>query len=207
VGLAQALRDLKIPVVIADSSWHRLRRARLASISVYFGEVLSETSEETLELNEMGYLLAATDNDAYNSLVCGHFANHLGRNRVFQIPVAPLEDTESRRIPRTVRGLITPSDKVLYEDLLVNWYRGWTFQKATLTEAFTYEDFFGRRPRESLPVLAVGEGGKVQFSSHEQPISPKPGDTVVWFGLKGDKAKTHKPDQEPAVAGTARSAG
>jgi len=79
LGLAQALKDRGVPVMIADSSWHRLRRARLAAIPTYFGEVLSESAEESLELNEVGYLFAATDNDAYNSLVCSQFASELGR--------------------------------------------------------------------------------------------------------------------------------
>ena len=206
VGLAQVLKDLKIPVLIADTSWHRLRRARLAAIPVYYGEVLSESSEETLELNEMGYLLAATDNDAYNSLVCGHFANQLGRNRVFQVPVA-LEETESRRLPRGVRGLMAPSEDARYEDLLVDWYRGWTFQKATLTDEFTYQDFLAARPERSLPVpvLMLGEGRKVRFNSQEQPISPKPGDTLVWFGVKGEKVKPARaaPDGETLAASEA----
>ncbi len=79
VGLAQVLKEKGVPVMIADTSWHRLRQARLAGIKVYYGEILSEAAEQELELNEYGTLFAATDNDAYNSLVCSRFAAELGR--------------------------------------------------------------------------------------------------------------------------------
>ncbi|MGD8378432.1 MAG: sodium:proton antiporter, partial [Gammaproteobacteria bacterium] len=82
-GLARLLQDLDQKVLIVDTSWHRLRHARLAGLSVYYGEILSDVAVESLELNDVGILLAATSNDAYNALVCTAFANELGRNSVF----------------------------------------------------------------------------------------------------------------------------
>jgi hypothetical protein len=47
-----------VPVIIADSAWHRLRKARQAGVPVYFGELLSEHAEHELELGAFGSLLA-----------------------------------------------------------------------------------------------------------------------------------------------------
>lgn len=41
-----------------------------------------------LDLSEIGVLLAATDNDAYNALVCLHFSAEFGRDWVYQLPHA-----------------------------------------------------------------------------------------------------------------------
>src|SRR5699024_1850178 len=52
--LARALtNELGVDVLLADSSWHRLRAARLAGVRVLYGEVLSEEVQESMEFNEI----------------------------------------------------------------------------------------------------------------------------------------------------------
>ena len=41
-------------------------------------------------------------------------------------------------------------------------------------------------------MAVVKADNKVQLSSPEQPIKPKPGDVVIWFGPKQEKAKPAK---------------
>jgi hypothetical protein len=204
IGLAQALKEKEVPVMIVDSVWHRLRPARLAGVKVFYGEILSEASEQQLEFSDYGYLFAATDNDAYNALVCSHFAAEMGRNHVFQLPDTSVEEPDPKRLPRTVRGLIMPGERAWFEELMSNWYRGWTFQKTLLTEEFTFENFQTASPEGSLPVAAVKADGGVQLNSPEQPLKPKPGDTVVWFGPKQEKPRAVKADDDkdrnPAAA-------
>jgi NhaP-type Na+/H+ or K+/H+ antiporter len=182
VGLAQVLLQREVPVIINDSSWHRLRRARLAGIPTHYGEILSETGEESLELNEVGHLLAATDNSAYNTLVCSQFAGELGRNRVFQLPAETDSGNESRQIQRGMRGLIAPTAEAHYEMLLENWYRGWSFHKTQLSEAFNMAQYAEIFPAESLIVALIAENGQIQFNSSEQPLNPKNGDILIGYG-------------------------
>ncbi|MEO0998775.1 MAG: sodium:proton antiporter, partial [Pseudomonadota bacterium] len=70
IELCNTLAALKLNVILADSSWHNLRAARLAGLNVFYGEILSEFAEESLEISHVRTVLAATSNDAYNSLVC-----------------------------------------------------------------------------------------------------------------------------------------
>jgi NhaP-type Na+/H+ or K+/H+ antiporter len=189
ISFAQALNEKEIPVMIVDSVWHRLRAARLAGIKVYYGQILSEASEEKLEFNDYGYLLAATDNDAYNALVCKHFAAEMGRNHVFQLPDTSVEEPDPQRLSRTMRGLIMPAERAWYEELMSNWYHGWTFQKTLLTDEFTYERFQESFPTGSLTVAVIKADKSIALYSPELSIKPKPGDTVVWFGPKPEKAK------------------
>ena len=154
-----------------------------------------------MEFNEYGYLLAASENDAYNALVCNHFAAEMGRNHVFQFPDTSMEEPDPKRLQRTVRGLIMPADRAWLEDLMSNWYRGWTFQKTLLTEEYNYERFKDTCPEGSLSVAVVKSGGGIQLHSPEHPIKPKSGDVVIWFGPKPEKSKPEKP--KPAKTMTA----
>ncbi|HEY5682659.1 MAG TPA: sodium:proton antiporter, partial [Sulfuricaulis sp.] len=173
ISFAQALSEKEIPVMIVDSVWQRLRAARLAGIKVYYGQILSEASEEKLEFNDYGYLLAATDNDAYNALVCKHFAAEMGRNHVFQLPDTSVEEPDPQRLSRTMRGLIMPTERAWYEELMSNWYHGWTFQKTLLTDEFTYERFQETFPKGSLPVAVIKADKSIQLNSPELSIKPK----------------------------------
>jgi len=184
VGLAKALLEAEVPVMVVDNSWHRLRSARLAGVKVFYGEILSEASEQRLEFNDYGVLLAATDNDAYNALVCSHFAAEIGRTHVYQLPDAAAEEPDPKRLPRTRRGLIVPAEKAWFEELMARWYRGWTFQTTRLSEEFDYEQCLAACPAGSLPVAVVRESGAVSFQSPEQEVKPKAGDQVIWFGAK-----------------------
>jgi hypothetical protein len=43
-GPRRKLKEAEVPVMLADQNWNHLAEARLASIPVYFGEVLSEAA-------------------------------------------------------------------------------------------------------------------------------------------------------------------
>lgn len=181
VGLAQMLKEMEVSVMIADTSWSRLKPARLANIPVYFGEILSEESEESLEFSEIGYVLAATSNDAYNALVCSHFAYERGYNRVFQLPLHTVDDDESRGLRQSLRGTIAFDDDEIYGELERRYYLSWTFQKTRLTEEYTYEDHCRERPAGTMEILLRRGQGSVAFKTADAELEPQPGDVLVTF--------------------------
>lgn len=184
IGLAEALKRLEIPVMIVDRAWPRVRAARLAGVQTFYGDILSEASEQRLEFNDYGYLLAATENDAYNTHVCSHFAAEMGRNHVFQLPETSVDEPDPRRLPRTRRGLIAVGEDAVHERLLASWYRGHSFQRTRLTEQYGFEDLQRNCPQGCRPILLQRGDGVVQLHSPELPFKPKAGDTLVWFGQK-----------------------
>lgn len=181
-GLAEVLQKREIPVLLADSSWHRLRTARLAGVPVYFGELLSEEAETSVELGEMGSLLAATSNDAYNALICGHFASELGRQQVFQLP--PGEPQEKRRPTPGARGRTAFAEEAQYEKLEREWYLGWGFQGGNITQDYGSDAFLAGLPEGALPLLVMGQKGTVQVIEAGRPLKAQPGSRVLWFGCK-----------------------
>ncbi len=179
--LAKQLHDLEVPVTIADSSWHRLRPARLAGLETQSGELLSELGQQRLDLSGIGYLLATTDNDAYNALVCTRFAPELGRDRILQLPSSESEEREDREFSQTLRGRTAFSEEATYERMMQLHYLGWTFQRTQLTDEYTYEDFREPFPADAEVLLVVRAGGEVAFQTAEQPLEPNSGDTILAY--------------------------
>ncbi|HKJ70453.1 MAG TPA: sodium:proton antiporter [Gammaproteobacteria bacterium] len=181
VELAKVLDKLDIPVTVADSSWHRLRPARMAGLTTQSGELLSELGQQRLDLSGIGYLLAATDNDAYNALVCTRFAPELGRDRVFQLPTAEAEEGQNRAFSHTLRGRVAFSEEATFDRMMQRHYLGWTFQLTRLTDEFTYDDFLQHCPVNAENLLLVRDSGEVVFQSPEAPLEPANGDSIVCY--------------------------
>jgi NhaP-type Na+/H+ or K+/H+ antiporter len=187
VDLARSLVELGVTVVMADSSWHRLRRARMAGIPVHYGDVASETSEESLELNPIGSLLAATGNDAYNALVCTTFAPELGRNHVYQLPLAAAEEGDPRGLRHTMRGTIVFETDAVQDLLLRRHYQGWQIRKTELTDSYDADAHRDDAEEGAMLLLLVRPGGRLVFHTENQPLAPQPGDTVVSYVPGGGK--------------------
>ncbi len=85
VELGTLLKKLDMPVMISDPNRSHLREAREAGLEIYTGDILSEGAENRLDLMAYATVIAATDNDAYNTLVATDLAPEFGRENVFQL--------------------------------------------------------------------------------------------------------------------------
>ncbi|MEO1036680.1 MAG: sodium:proton antiporter [Pseudomonadota bacterium] len=180
VELGRTLTDLKVNVLIADSSWHNLRAARLAGLPVFYGEILSEFAEESLEISHVRTVLAATSNDAYNSLVCTQIAPEVGQRRVFQLPLGNADD-DPKSVARTNRGNIAFGRDVVFEKLWRLYVRGWKFYKTRLSESYSYSDFLGERPADSIEIAVLTAEGHFEFLAAMHEREPRAGETLIYF--------------------------
>lgn len=196
-SLAQAIqKDLGGQVLLFDNSWHRLREARLAGIPVRYGEILSEESQQGLEIAGLNALLAATSNDAYNALVCQHFSTELGRERVFQLPMYAAEEThkQHRRVAKPLTGIVAFSEDSQYEELWRRHFQAWVFGKTRITDTYSWEDFLADITGKAIPIGVFSESGHMNFHAPLNPIRPVSGDTVVYYAPP--ESKPVKPKKE-----------
>lgn len=202
VALAQVLHDMKINVLLADTSWHNLREARLAGIPVFYGEILSEFAEESVELAHIRTVLAATRNDAYNALVCTALAPEIGQRNVLQLAMGGGEyEEDPKALARPRRGGVAFDSDADFETLWRNLVRGWKFSKTRISENYSYEQFCADRHSDAMEVLMVDDEGILKFITSEHTAQPEKGDTVVWFAPeKLNKSTEEAGDAEPAPA-------
>jgi len=181
IELARTLQGLKVNVLVADSSWHNLRAARLAGVPVFYGDILSEFAEESVELAHVRTVLAATSNDAYNALVCTQIAPEVGQRHVFQLPMGAETEDDPKAIARPRRGNVAFDKDAVFERLWRLYVRGWGFYKTKLSENYSYSDFLSERPEDAMQVILLDSDGDVDLFSVQHELEPKPGDTIVYF--------------------------
>ena len=178
IDLARRFQDADLPVLIADDNFYRLRRARNASMSYFHGEILSEAAEHSVPMNFYGTIIAATENDAYNALICTDFGPEFGRSNVFQ--VGRHEAGEGAHdLPTTLGGRTLGSG--LSYDLFRQRHRdGWGFVVTGLTEEYGYDTYL--KQRDAVEVLAVIKAsGAIVFASGGDDLKPVAGDSILAF--------------------------
>ncbi|WP_340588129.1 sodium:proton antiporter [Erythrobacter alti] len=181
IALAERLHNLETPVMVVDSSWQRLKPARALGLPTYHGEILNEATEHNLDLTPFQSLVAATDNEAYNALVCSEFAPEIGTDKVYQLGEGDEDDDDHRALPASLRGRALFASGFGVDDVQQRQQEGWVLRRTKLSEQFNIED-----ARESLPnaanmLLLIKPDGELKFFTHASAPEPQPGDSVISF--------------------------
>jgi hypothetical protein len=174
------MQSLKTPVMVVDSSWQRLSAARREGLPFYHGEILNEATEHNLDLTPFQVLVAATDNEAYNALVCNEFAPEIGRDSVYQLGESA-DDGNKHALPESIRGRALFESGFGVSDVNQRWQQGWVFRKTKLSAAFNFDDAQEKLPDSANMLLLVREGGVLRFFTHAARPEPRAGDTIISF--------------------------
>ena len=180
IALAKQMQDLDVLVTVVDSSWTRLKPARSAGIPTYHGEILNEATEHNLDLTPFHVLVAATDNEAYNTLVCSEFAPEIGTDKVYQLG-EPGDDEDHRKLPSSLRGRALFASGLGVADVHQRQLEGWVFRRTKLSEQFDMEDARETLPEAANMLLLVKPSGEMRFFTHASAPEPQAGDTIVTF--------------------------
>ena len=180
IALAEQMQELKTPVMVVDSSWQRLALARRKGLPYYHGEILNEATEHNLELGPFQVLVAATENEAYNTLVCNEFAHEIGRDSVYQLGEAG-DEGDRHALPEALRGRALFESGWGVTETNERQQQGWIFRKTTLSEEFDYEDAQEKLPENAHMLLLLRETGRMRFFTHAARPEPRAGDTIITF--------------------------
>lgn len=176
-ALAEVLIKQDVPVLVTDGNWHSLAPLRRTLIPTAYGEALADSFTRRVDLTPYSYLLAITDNAAYDSLVCSRFSYEFGQGNTLRPP----EEDEEKTRQTIAQGTILISETENFTELQNKLFSGWKFAATTLTEKFTYGDFTAKNGSSALPVALLSETGSIRFATAHGSWAPKNGETLIYF--------------------------
>ena len=174
--LGLAFQKLEVPVLVTDPNPGHLIRPRVAGLPVFYGDILSEAAEDQIIFLGYKIILAATDNDAYNTLVTTDLAPEYGRENVWQLGRAK-NGSARHALPSTLGGQMLGQGAPL-EDLNLRLSEGWTIRTSRLTEDFTFEAWQEKRVNAVL-LARVSASGAVQLLRRGDKIKSLPGTRLI----------------------------
>lgn len=181
LALAQKLAEGEVPALIVDPRRSRLLAARMAGLAGWHGEILSAEAHHSLELADFSHLIAATENDAYNTLVCQEYGAELGRDRVFQLG-AGREDPDPRSVHFTIGGRRLLGSSQDSDSVNARLNQGWGFSRSQLSEKFTFDDWRAQKAPETEILFWIAQGGEIAMSEAPGDARPGAGDALYAFG-------------------------
>lgn len=174
--VAAMLRDRGLDVLLADTNWANVAAARQQGFDTYYGNLLSDSSDDDVNLSGIGRLLALTENDEANALVALKYARTFGHDKVYQLPPSSSGserlDVGSNRRARSAFG-----SEVTFRSIerLSRQDAGWT------------ETTFAQRPEAEDPRLQAGPDRLPLFVASDHDVwpltndapSPEAGQTLI----------------------------
>ncbi len=204
-ALGAALKKQGVDVLIVDGAYHRLRQARMNGTPVYYGEILSDHAEHTLEAQHLSHLLCATENEFYNALVCKAQGRRFGHHRTFQLATDQTSGVELKRLTMQQRGHFAFDAAATFGMLRDRMEAGWTAQSTKLTKNHGWSELaarLGEQGKDWLLLGGVAPSGAFRLYSKEQHFKLDAGWTVLFFAPLAASVSKH--DAE-AVAPTAKT--
>ena len=125
-------------------------------------------------------LVAATDNEAYNALVCNEFAHEIGRDSVYQLGEAG-DDADKNALPESLRGRALFESGFGVSDVNLRQAQGWVFRKTKLSPEFNFADAQEKLPESTHMLLLLRDAGRLRFFTHAARPEPRAGDTIISF--------------------------
>jgi NhaP-type Na+/H+ or K+/H+ antiporter len=186
-AIATALHKEGFKVLMVDSSWVNISAARMAGVSIFYGNILSQYTLDEIELGGIGHLMALTSDNEYNSLANLQLTNDLGRSAVYQLP-AGSEEEEKKAVSQHLRGRLLFAPDATYDYLAEQFATGAAIKTTELTEEFNYDAFKEYYGKSALPLFLIDQNEKLTIFTAENPPKPKPGQKLISL-IKPDKSK------------------
>ena len=197
-AVALSLKKLDIDVILSDTSWDQIRKARMAGLRTYFGTVVSDDADRRLDLVGIGELLALSHRAPLNALACMRYAGEFGSGNVFNIRLADQAESAT-----------TPAGRVLFKDdvtlerlegLIVK--EGFEIRHTKLTEEFGFQQMLDSQSEDSVLLYGVSNEGVVYPFAEDRTFRATAGWRIAYLGHPDHSTRE---DTEKSAAERARA--
>lgn len=180
-AIGRALLQAGFRVLLVDSSWEKISKARMEGLETYYGEPVSQHADRNLDLVGIGKLLALSPRGPLNTLSCMHYRMELGPKAVFAIQAAAdLEMSQERQAVSRRRWRLLFGPEVSFSSLAKTLAQdNWEVRSTTLSPAFDFAAYQQQYGQEAIPLFAVTPKGKIEVFTVEEQLSPQPGWTII----------------------------
>jgi NhaP-type Na+/H+ or K+/H+ antiporter len=181
LDLACQLQELGLKVMVADSNWENISKARKRNLETYHGNILSEFAMDEINFDGIGKLFALTQNDEVNALASIRFAEIFGSSNVFQLPQSALSIHKESETTEALGGRILFSNEWNHsaiEDFMSNHNQLALYR---ITDGFNLKNFTKKLGKNGLIVAVLNGQDNLLANSLDNPPTTQLGDLIVIF--------------------------
>lgn len=179
--IGKALQQAEFRVLLVDTDWEKISKARMEGLETYYGEPVSEHADRYLDLVGIGKLLALSPRGALNTLSCMHYRMELGSKEVFTIQTAAdLEMSKERKAVSHKHWRVLFGQEITFSSLAkILTQERWKIRSTTLSQAFNFADYLQHHGHNAIPLFAITPKGKIEVFTAEEQLRPLPGWIII----------------------------
>lgn len=200
-AIAKVLQEEGFRVFLVDNNYRNIAAARMAGLPTHYGNVVSESTLDEVNLHGIGRILALTSNDEANALAALHFAQVFERAGLYQLqPEKDARGGRERDAPGHLRGRFLFAEGATYTELSRRFAAGAQVRRTQLTEEFSFAAFRERHGDAAIPLFRITEEGRLLPFTASDPTAPKPGDRLISLTYPEDSVARGKEEAKPEPA-------
>ncbi len=193
LAIGKSLSDNGFSVMIANTRFEEIKKARMAGIETYYGNPVSEHADRYLELIGIGSLFAMSPRKEANILTILKYQHEFGHKNVYRLKVAESKTMTSKE--KTHSNWQTPwlfGENITFARLNSMLSQGASVKTTLITNGFSYESYQADKKQNEhqfVPLYAISPSHELfVFSSDDSPKIAK-GWKVVALVLEQEKEK------------------
>lgn len=177
-AIAAGLREAGFLVRLVDVNYDNIQAARMEGLPVHQGNILSEHTEETLDLGGIGRLMALTANDEVNALASLQYSELFGRDECYQlVPRRKADKGENQAKHLQGRYLFAPD--MTYARLDALFEQGYVIKATKFSEHFTFKRFKERYNGDYHVLFLVDTEGNLSPLTVDEKLAPTAGMMIL----------------------------
>ncbi len=176
--LTKILNEHGFRTAIIDNDPNKLVPFSKAGIATIHGDALSEAILDEIDLAGIGRMMAMTTNNEVNSLTVLQFQEVFGRADVYQIANENLANG-NEAIAQHFRGRVLFGTTITCGQIQRQLESGSDIQVTKLTENFDYPAYQSLYNNQVVPLLLIGERGKLYIYTNDYQPLPRTGQTLI----------------------------
>lgn len=174
LAIGQSLTENDFRVLIANTNFAEIKKARMQGMATYFGNPVSEHADRHLQLIGIGSLFAMSVRPEANILAALKYRHEFGTKNVYRLKVKDASPMSTKE--KTHENWQTPwlfGEQVTFAMLNSLLAKGAEIKATNLTEDFTYEQYCQEKidnEQQFVPLFAITASGELKtFSSAGTP--------------------------------------
>ncbi len=191
--LGEVIQREGLEVLLVDTNTENTRAARLAGLPVTLGNALSRSVADAIALSSIGRMIAVTPNSEVNSLAVLQFGRQFGKHNVYQLSGGESTKSARDKTAQSLRGQVLFNDVFTYNHLVDQMEAGAIIKTTRLTKEFDYAAYRARHGETTVSMFVLNDRRELQVITPETTLAPKPGWTILNFGMPTKTAISHDP--------------
>lgn len=178
-SVGQILQDKNFRIVMVDSDWRNIAKARMEKFQTYYGSVTSDYIVEEIDYYGLGKMLSLTPNDEVNSLAALNFSRIFGINQVYQLPSEDIQKEGKNEVSRELKGRILFGKKYNFHYLNELIKNEFVIKSSNITEQYDFKklvDSYGED--EIIPLFIISDKNLMPVIE-ETELELKPGNILI----------------------------